>query len=516
MAGPWEQFQEAGPWAKYAKKDGPPPIQGGVNPTEGQSFGTNLLQATGAGMTSVARAVGLGGAIGAPSREEAARLDAPLDATVGGKIGRVVGVGAPAALAIPFTPATLPGAAVAGGLTGAAITEGGVGERAQGAAWGAGGGALGQGVSNLLGKGYNYLRGLAADRAAAEAPRVASVATAREAGYVLPPNEIKRDLTNAVTNAWSGQIKTKQAASFKNQSNTNRLAAKALGLPEDQPLSIEAVKGVRQAASQAYEDVRNAGVIVADKRFKSDLANLTSPQENAADYFPGIANNVLKDVRETLDQPFFDASAGVDAMRLLRSRADDAFAKGDKSLGAAYKEASNALENLVERNLKDMPQGLDQFRTARKLMAKTYDVERSLVGETGNVSAAKLGAKAQKSPGRFSDELKQIADTHNAFPNALQTLRESPANYSAIDAGMGALSLGSGLMTGNPALAGMAAFNAARPVVRSGILSGPGQRFANADILPSPQNALLALTQLRRLQLPTAGAAGAITYGPGQ
>jgi hypothetical protein len=513
VSGPWEQYaaEADGPWSQYAKKEAPP-IAGGANPTGG--FIENAVAATGKGLSSAARALGVDSALrsaGVPigTKEDADRFDAPLMATAGGKVGNFIGTAAPAALAAPFTPATFVGAAAAGGLAGFGLTEGGIGDRMEGAAWGAGGGGVGHGLAALIGKAAPALQQRNALQAVGDQQRAANVGAAQGAGYVLPPNEIKRDLANSLTNAWSGQIKTKQAAAFKNQENTNRLAARALGLAEDQPLTLDAIRGVRQTAGQAYDQVRNAGAIVADAQFKKDLAKLTSTQNNANTYFPGIAKDAVADIQKVLDQPFTDASAAVDAMKLMRQSADAAFGNKDKALGKAYKAASKALEDLVERNLVGTPDALKQFREARTLMAKTYDVEGALIGETGNVSAAKLGAKASKTPGKFSGELKQIADSHNAFPAALKTLTEAPSNYSAVDGGMAAFAA----LSGNPLLAG---YNAARPVVRSAILSGPGQRFAGMNLAPAPANALEAmLLQANRpallRSLPVAGAAGA--YG---
>jgi hypothetical protein len=95
---------------------------------ESLGVGGRLAAGAGAGMTSVARALGGGrvvGAFGLPAtKEEAARIDAPLDRTTAGTVGRVVGMAAPAALAVPFTPATVPAAAVAGGMRHGAAAQG--------------------------------------------------------------------------------------------------------------------------------------------------------------------------------------------------------------------------------------------------------------------------------------------------------------------------------------------------------------------------------------------------------
>lgn len=123
----------------------------------------NLAPAIGSGMTSVLRAVGggrLAAIMGLPStKEDATQLDAPLQAAPGGSTGTTIGQAAPAALAIPFTPATIPGAAAAGLVTGGALTEGGIGDRAMGAGLGALGGAVGGALPAVVRTGRGIVRG---------------------------------------------------------------------------------------------------------------------------------------------------------------------------------------------------------------------------------------------------------------------------------------------------------------------------------------------------------------------
>lgn len=123
----------------------------------------NALPAIGSGMTSVLRAVGggrLASIMGLPAtREEAAQSDAALLNAPGGSTGATIGQAAPAALAIPFTPATIPGAAAAGLVTGGALTEGDIGDRAMGAGLGVLGGAVGGALPAVVRTGRGIIRG---------------------------------------------------------------------------------------------------------------------------------------------------------------------------------------------------------------------------------------------------------------------------------------------------------------------------------------------------------------------
>lgn len=135
----------------------------------GDSFLGNLLPSAGAGMASILRAVGAQpllnrmGLENLPqSKEEAAQLDAPLNTAPGGTTGRVLGS---AALLAPtaFIPGanTALGATLIGGGTGLLTTEGDLGDRAEGALYGAGGGLLGNLGGRAIGAGYRAAKGVA-------------------------------------------------------------------------------------------------------------------------------------------------------------------------------------------------------------------------------------------------------------------------------------------------------------------------------------------------------------------
>lgn len=133
----------------------------------GDSFLGNLLPSAGAGMASILRAVGAQpllnrmGLENLPqNQQEAAQIDAPLNAAPGGTTGRVLGS---AALLAPtaFIPGanTAAGAALIGGGTGLLTTEGDLGDRAEGALYGAGGGLLGNLGGRAIGAGWRAAKG---------------------------------------------------------------------------------------------------------------------------------------------------------------------------------------------------------------------------------------------------------------------------------------------------------------------------------------------------------------------
>lgn len=485
MAGPWEQYaaKPSGPWDQYTRKAEQPPQN--VDPTADMSTADKFFAATGSGMASVGRAIGLGDALkryGLPSTKgEADQLDAPLLNTTAGKVGRFVGntaAVAPAMLipgANTYAGATLVGAGV-GGLT----TEGGLADRAQAAAFGALGGAAGKGLVDVGGKlASRFLNSKTAEVAAnkaANATRDATLAAGRQAGYVVTPSQAgATGIINKVAEGLGGKIKTQQLASVKNQAVTDRLVRQSLGLAEDAPLTPETLNAVRQQAGQAYEALRGLGTVAADADFKLALQQASKQTQGASRSFPGLVKaNPVDDIVKALDQPAFDAGDAIDAVRVLRDQADGFYTSGDKASGKAIKGIATALEDSLERAAKNTgdPALVNGFREARKTIAKTYTVQSAL--GAGSVNAQKLATQLTKGK-PLSGELKQVAQFSQAFPKATQSGVDVPA-FSPLDVFSGGLGVGMGSTP-------MVVATASRPIARSLALNPAYQR---AMVNPAP------------------------------
>lgn len=441
------------------------------------------------------------------ARAEAERIDAPLLQTRSGKVGNVIGsaVAASPALLVPGANTYL-GSALIGAGTGAVTTEGGSTDRLAGAGFGALGGLVGKGLGDAIGTGVSKLASWASSRQAAakaaNAGRDAAVANAQQAGYVLPPTEANPGILNSALEGLSGKIKTSQAASAKNQTVTNNLAKKAIGLPEDAPITIDALNSVRSAAGQAYEAVASTGQIKPTQAYNQALDDIVAPFKKAAAGFPNAKPNPIIAEIESLRSPEFDAGAAIAKIRELRDAADSSYRAGSKDAGKAFKSAATALEDAIETHLtqvKAPPGMLDSFRDARKLIAKTYTVQKGLNAQTGDVAAPALAKELAKGK-PLSGELRTIGEAGLAFPKATQALQQNYNTLSPLD-------YLAAIATGNPLVAG------ARPAARSLVLSRPYQAtmagprtYEDATGL----NALRALLEndyVRRLGVSGAGAA---------
>jgi hypothetical protein len=441
---------------------------------------------------------------------ESRQRDAPLMNTGGGIVGNVLGN---AAMLAPAAGANTPAAA---GLVGAefgllqpALTAG---ETALNTGLGGAGGYLGQLLAN---KAPGLLQARVDRAKAAQAANsqkfIAARAGAKE-GYVVPPADLEPGMVSEAASGLSGKIKTAQVASQRNQLVTDRLARSALGLEDGTPLNADTLQAIRQrAAETGYGPIKNSGVVKADQEYMKALDAIADAQKGAQKAFPGLADNGVMELTAKLQQPLFDAGGAVDATKVLRAAADKAYRAGDTTLGKANKAAADAIEGMLERHAQRVgqPEALQAFRDARKLIAKTYSVQKGLNAETGNVSAQALAKQLEK--GRpLSDELRTVAQFASAFPKAAQALKETPKAVSPLDFAVGGVSAAG---TGN--LLPLAMIGA-RPAVRNILLSGPVQRQALQQGAPAPvTQATQAMLQnrLARALLGPVGVATGVQVG---
>lgn len=308
----------------------------------------------------------------------------------------------------------------------------------------------------------------------AQPVRDATLKASQEAGYVVPPSTTNPTMSNKIMESVGGKIATAQDAAAQNADITNALAKKTLGLHPDAPLTQGALDAVRSEASPAYEAIKQAGTMQSDPAYEKALDALVSKYQGAGKSFPGLVNDQVSKLVESLKQPTFEADSAVDATKVLRESASKAYSQGDKALGSAYRTASNELEDLMERNLAkggaDAAKTLQNFRDARQLIAKTYSVDKALNPDTGNVSAVKLAQLLAKGK-PLSDELKTAAQFGRAFPKAAQSITDS-GSVRNTDMILGA---GTSAMSHDPKYL---LYPFLRMAMRKGLLSKAGQSLA--------------------------------------
>lgn len=353
------------------------------------------------------------------------------------------------------------GGAASGGMTAGLVNPDSAG---QGAMIGAALPGIVKGLGMAGDKVGQVLRGPEAQ------PSTLAAATAgREAGYVIPPTQVKPTLTNRLLEGFSGKITTAQNASARNQGVTNELAKKAINAQE---LTPEGLQAVRAQANKAYDVLGQSAPFQADDAFRASLEKAGASSKQLKADFPELVNKDVDSLVEGLaGRAEFDAQSTIEAVKRLRASASANRISTDpekKALGQVQSKVSAALEDLIERNLQTQgaPEVLEAYRAARQTLAKTYDIEKAMNPASGNVDANKLAQLLKK--GRpLTGDLRTIAEFSSAFPKATQTVERMGSLPQTSPLDWAAMGLGSAA-TGNPL---MMAGVLARPAARSAVLS---------------------------------------------
>ena len=381
-------------------------------------------------------------------------------------------------------------------VTGAAALGGGIGalqpvetwqQRLTNTSLGAAGGASGQVIGQELGRMKAAADAARAMQKSQNAPRDAVLAAAIKEGYVVPPSSVNPSFKNQVLESISGKIASAQVAASRNQSVTDKLARRAVGLADDVSLTSEAMQQIRRQAYQAgYEPVASAGKIATDKTYTAALDDVLSKYQGAARSFPGAAKPDVEKLVEGFKVGSFDAGDALKAVQSLRDDAADAFRRGNTGLGKAQKDVARTIEDQIERSLASRGEPaadlLKGYRDARQLMAKAHTVEEAIIEGGGTVNARKLAQRVQAGK-PMSDELKTAGEFANLFPRAAQppTQVAGPAVHN-LKAGLSALMGGGGAFAAGPFGATLAGIPfVVPPLVRARMFS----KGAQEALIPS-------------------------------
>ena len=276
-------------------------------------------------------------------------------------------------------------------------------------------------------------------KALANAPKAEILAEAIKKGFVMPPSDVNPSFWNKRLESIGGKAAVRQEATLRNQENfVNPLTRKALGIAENTPIKGDVLRGIRENAGGVYKEV----------------SELPAPPSLANGYSINSKPQSLSSIDlEALKQARNDAQA-------WRKTAE--MQGGNPEIMAKAREAENTA-TMLEKRFEDRaaasgkPELIDRLRDARTEIAKTHTVDSARNVATGDIDPAILGRILDKNPELLSGELKQIAETQQAFPKYLsdatkvQTpgVSKSEALASAIMAGQAVPSVGaSGLLAG--------------------------------------------------------------------
>jgi hypothetical protein len=324
------------------------------------------------------------------------------------------------------------------------------------------------------------------------AVRDATLRAAQQEGYAVTPGSVSPTGKNILAERMAGKTHLEQLASVQNQTVTDKLARRAVGISDTAPLTSTAMQDIRKAEYiKGYEPIKQIGEIKTDPAFLDDLISVESKYAGAGASFPGaVPESVTKLIKNfTVDK--FNSKDAVEVTRTLRDEAKGNFRKGEDALAKAQIDVSNALENQIERSLTasnnaNAADMLEQFRLSRQRMAVSHTIEDAIKEGGGSVIASKLARDIQS--GKYvSGDVKTIAEFANVFPRVSQTpsqigapgagtvLGRSLSGLSAAAAGYLA-SGGSPVATGISATMGAFAPEMVSASMRNYMLSGTAQR----------------------------------------
>lgn len=287
-------------------------------------------------------------------------------------------------------------------------------------------------------------------------PRDAAFIAGRNQGMVAPPASVDPTATNRALETLGGKVATQQDASIANMPKFNEAAKKTLGMAADETLNIEALDNIRREAGKAYDAIAKLGKLPATESalpggsgVKTAMDSTSLLQKTEVD---------AKDLVSAWKQANHDATGYFRAY--TRDANPETLLKAKQASGAASQIDDFLQSSLQSMGKKDL---LNDLKSARVRIAKTYSVESALNQSTGNVSGTKLAQQlARGKP--LSGPLGDAARFAQAFPKASREILDSGAirNTDLIAGG------GTAAITGSPWYLG---YPLARSAARSALLS---------------------------------------------
>lgn len=328
---------------------------------------------------------------------------------------------------------------------------------------------------------------------ARNAVRDLTVRAGQQEGYLVTPGSVTPSGSNVLLERVAGKTRTQQAAAAENQQVTDKLARRAVGIGETDPLTRANMQQIRRDEYVlGYEPLNRVGAVPTDQQFNTALNNVLAAYTGPGRSFSGAIPQPVQDLVNNYRVGQFNAADAVSATRTLREAARANLARGDNELGLAQRAISNALEDQIERTLQQAGNAnaqamLDQFRASRQRMAISHAVEDAIVEGGGSVNARQLANDLQTRGRYFSGDLDLIARFANiarpvtvppgtmGTPGAGSVL--GPSIGGGVGAGVGAL-MGGATGASAGAIGGALAPQAASWMARQYLLSQMGQRAA--------------------------------------
>lgn len=270
------------------------------------------------------------------------------------------------------------------------------------------------------------------------APDNAKFANAKKWSFKVLPTEGGGGIAGRAAQGMSGAKQSEYAISRSNAIQADKLASKAIGLNDKQPMTEGNIERLKQGAYKVYDQVKKLGKVQTDDEYRKELEGVRERTHQAALDFPEDFNERVEKEIKKFNVAGADSSSFLEKIKSLRQRAGKNMSSLDNDtfeLGLAQKKIATAMENQIERSTATSnPTLVKEFREARTQLAKIYNVEDAL-SPSGHISAAIL-ARQLKRGVPLSDELKGIAENYIEFPKNMRhpdAISGTHTPFSALD-----------------------------------------------------------------------------------
>jgi len=262
------------------------------------------------------------------------------------------------------------------------------------------------------------------------APIIDAANIARKNNMAIDPTAVNPTRWNRLGKALSGEENLANALAKENRGKAARPLRQEIGLDPDLPPTVADFERVRSEAAAPHREIETLQTLTPDSNVIQSLNSLRPDSPLIGGKPAYSAQLALTD--EAIQRIASGEMSGAEALKNIsgqRKQARDIYnslesdpikqATADTRMGIA-----NALEQLIEGNLKDNPQLLQQYRDGRTRMAQSYVLEDITDLNTGAVDMKKL-AKLTSKDNALTGSFAEGGKLAGVMPEALTVGAES-------------------------------------------------------------------------------------------
>ena len=255
----------------------------------------------------------------------------------------------------------------------------------------------------------------------ARGPQIDAAAEAKRLGIALNPVDVQPSLAAKALTTVAGE-RGMEAIANANKNQIRKVVLGELDLPLTTQLDSKAVfDQARMKVAEPYSQVSKLPTLTADDTTRAAL-NRLRPDETliGSDRYAKAINGIIDDANKKVEAGLTGADL-LKNVQTLRQRARKVYNNKNADLAAldladTNLAVANVLESMIETNIFN-PKLLDQFRSARQKMARTYAYEGATDLNTGMVDVNKLSRITAKD-NTLTGDIASLGQIAGNFPDA--------------------------------------------------------------------------------------------------